>query len=75
MNSVYDKAAANRATARNINRQNAATALKNWGTMLSDDKRMAVERMKFKMLQPAIRSTYEDATANDLINIYNSLFT
>lgn len=75
LNNVYDKNAANRATARNINRQNAAAALKNWGTMLSDDKRMAVERMKFKMLQPAIRSTYEDATANDLINIYNSLFT
>ena len=37
-------------------------------------KKMAMERMKFNILKPAIKSTYEDATANDLINMYNSLF-
>lgn len=74
MNKVYDQSAANRATARNINRQNRAAALSNFGTMLSDDKKMAMEKMKFNILKPAIRSTYEDATANDLMNMYNSLF-
>lgn len=74
LNDVYNKSAQNRATARNINRQNRAAALSNWGTMLSDDKKMAMERMKFNILKPAIRSTYEDATANDLMNMYNSLF-
>lgn len=74
LNDVYNKSAQNRATARNINRQNRAAALSNFGTMLSDDKKMAMERMKFNILKPAIRSTYEDATANDLMNMYNSLF-
>ena len=74
MNDVYNKTAANRAAARNINRQNRAAALNNYGAMLSDDKKMAMERMKFNILKPAIKSTYEDATANDLINMYNSLF-
>ena len=74
LNDVYNKSAQNRATARNINRQNRAAALSNWGTMLSDDKKMAMERMKFNILKPAIKSTYEDATANDLMNMYNSLF-
>lgn len=74
LNDVYNKSAQNRAAARNINRQNRATALNNYGQMLSDDKKMAMERMKFNILKPAIRSTYEDATANDLINMYNSLF-
>lgn len=74
MNEVYNKTAANRAAARNINRQNRSAALRNYGQMLSDDKKMAMERMKFNILKPAIKSTYEDATANDLINMYNSLF-
>ena len=74
LNDVYHKSAQNRAAARNINRQNRAAALSNWGTMLSDDKKMAMERMKFNILKPAIKSTYEDATANDLMNMYNSLF-
>lgn len=74
LNDVYNKSAQNRATARNINRQNRAAALSNFGTMLSDDKKMAMERMKFNILKPAIRSTYEDTTANDLMNMYNSLF-
>lgn len=74
LNDVYNREAQNRATARNINRRNRIAALSNYGQMLSDDKKMAMERMKFNILKPAIKSTYEDATANDLINMYNSLF-
>lgn len=65
LNNVYDKTAANRATARNINRQNRATALSNWGTMLSDDKKMNLEtqnnRLKAKILKPLIESVYENS--------------
>jgi hypothetical protein len=54
MNNVYDKAAANRATARNINRQNRATALKNWGQIRRDDKAYEMDRMKLQMLDPML---------------------
>ena len=54
MNNVYDKAAANRATARNINRQNRATALKNWGQIRIDDKAYEMDRMKLQMLDPML---------------------
>ena len=74
MNDVYNKNAANRAAARNINRQNRAAALSNYGAMARDDKQMAMERMKFAALKPAIAATYDDATANDIMNMYNSLF-
>lgn len=74
MNDVYNKTAANRAAARNINRQNRAAALSNYGQMLRDDKQNAVERMKFAALKPAIQSTYEDASANDIYKWYKELF-
>ena len=65
MNDVYNKTAANRAAARNINRQNRATALNNYGTMLSDDKKMKMEaqnnRLKANMLKPFIESVYENS--------------
>lgn len=65
MNDVYNKAAANRAAARNINRQNRATALSNWGTMLSDDKKMNLEaqnnQLKANILKPLIESVYENS--------------
>lgn len=60
MNSVYDKAAANRATARNINRQNRATALKNWGQIRRDDKAYEMDRMKLQMLDPMLQYGYEN---------------
>lgn len=75
LNDVYNRNAANRAAARNINRQNRSAALSNYGQMLRDDKQMAMERMKFAALKPAISATYEDATANDILNMYNSLFS
>ena len=74
MNNVYDKAAANRAAARNINRQNRATALNNWGQILRDDKLNKVERMKFEALKPAINATYEDNSAAEMYNMYKELF-
>ena len=60
MNNVYDKAAANRATARNINRQNVATALKNWGQIRRDDKAYEMDRMKLHMLDPMLQYGYEN---------------
>lgn len=60
MNNVYDKAAANRATARNINRQNRATALKNWGQIRRDDKAYEMDRMKLQMLDPMLQYGYEN---------------
>ena len=74
MNDVYNKTAANRSAARNINRQNRSTALSNYGQMLRDDKQNAVERMKFAALKPAIQSTYEDVSANDIYKWYKELF-
>lgn len=74
MNDVYNKTAANRAAARNINRKNIASTLNNWGTMLNDNDKKAIERMKFAALTPAIQSTYEDASANDIYKWYKELF-
>ena len=74
MNDVYNKTAANRAAARNINRKNVASTLNNWGTMLNDNDKKAIERMKFAALKPAIQSTYEDASANDIYKWYKELF-
>lgn len=60
MNNVYDKAAANRATARNINRQNRATALKNWGQITKDAKQFEMDRMKLDMLEPLFQYGYQN---------------
>lgn len=60
MNTVYDKVAANRAAARNINRQNMATALNNWGQILKDDKQYANERIKTEALTPLMKYAYEN---------------
>ena len=60
MNGVYDKEAANRAIARNINRQNRATALKNWGQIRRDDKAYEMDRMKLQMLDPMLQYGYEN---------------
>ena len=54
LNNVYDKTAANRATARNINRQNKAAALQNYGQMLRDDKQYAMNALKLDALTPLI---------------------
>lgn len=65
MNEVYNKTAANRAAARNINRQNRAAALNNYGQMLRDDKLLAMEqqnkKLKTKILEPFVKAVYENS--------------
>lgn len=60
LNDVYNKSAQNRAAARNINRQNRAAALSNWGTMLSDDKKMTMDKLKLNMLEPMLQYGYQN---------------
>lgn len=65
LNNVFDKTAANRATARNINRQNRAAALSNYGQMRIDDKKSYIDtydkKLKTKLLEPFIKSVYENS--------------
>ena len=60
LNDVYNKSAQNRAAARNINRQNRATALKNWGQIRRDDKAYEMDKMKLQMLDPMLQYGYEN---------------
>lgn len=66
LNDVYNKTAANRAAARNINRQNRAAALSNYGQMLKDDKQFAMDTMKLQMMEPMMQYGYENY--NDYLN-------
>lgn len=66
LNDVYNKTAANRAAARNINRQNRAAALSNYGQMLRDDKQFAMDTMKLQMMEPMMQYGYENY--NDYLN-------
>lgn len=70
LNTVYDKSAANRATARNINRQNRATALKTWGQIMRDDKQYGMDRIKIEMLKPLLDygTINSDTILQQLIN-------
>lgn len=65
MNDVYNKSAQNRAAARNINRQNKAAWLSNWGTILRDDKQFAADlqnkELQTEALKPLIQSVYENS--------------
>lgn len=65
LNNVFDKTAANRATARNINRQNRDAALSNYGQMLFNDKQFYADvldkKLKTKLLEPFIQSVYENS--------------
>jgi hypothetical protein len=65
MNDVYNKTAQNRAAARNINRQNRAAWLSNWGTILRDDKQFAADsqnkELQTEALKPLIQSVYENS--------------
>lgn len=65
LNDVFDKTAANTATARNINRKNATSALNNYGQMLRDDKQFYADvldkKLKTKLLRPFIESVYENS--------------
>lgn len=54
LNDVYNKSAQNRAAARNINRQNTAAALTNYGQMLRDDKLYAMDNAKIDIIKPLL---------------------
>lgn len=71
MNDVYDKVAQNKAAARNINRQNVATALKNWGQIRRDEKLQDVQSSALNMYAPAIKAVMEDpySVLNPLYNL------
>lgn len=71
MNDVYNKTAQNRATARNINRQNRAAALKNWGQIRRDEKLQDVQFSALNMYAPAIKAVMEDpySVLNPLYNL------
>ena len=60
MNDVYDKAAANRAAARNINRQNVATELSNWGQIRKDNKARQMDELRLQMAEPLLQYGYEN---------------
>ena len=60
MNDVYDKSAANRATARNINRQNMSAMLGNWGQISRDGKLSNMQKGVLNMYAPAIKAVMED---------------
>ena len=60
MNDVYDKYAANRASARNINRQNAAEMLNNAGQILRDIDLAKVRTGMMNLYAPAIKEVMED---------------
>ena len=65
LNDVYNKSAQNRAAARNINRQNRAAWLDNWGTILRDDNQFAADAqtkaLQTEILKPLIQSVYENS--------------
>lgn len=71
LNDVYNKSAQNRAAARNINRQNIAAALKNWGQIRRDEKLQDVQSSALNMYAPAIKSVMEDpySVLNPLYNL------
>lgn len=71
LNDVYNKSAQNKAAARNINRQNVATALKNRGQIRRDEKLQDVQSSALNMYAPAIKAVMEDpySVLNPLYNL------
>ena len=59
-NKESDINAANRASARNINRQGRATALKNWGQILRNEKQYAMDDVPIAALEPLLQYAYEN---------------
>ena len=60
MNDVYNKTAANRAAARNINRQNLSTSVNNFGQILRDRKLHNMDKPKTDVLKPLFEYGYKD---------------
>ena len=59
-NKESDINAANRASARNINRQGRATALKNWGQIRRNEKQYAMDDVRMAALEPLLQYAYEN---------------
>lgn len=70
MNDVYDKTAANVAAARNINRQNRATALNNWGQIRRDAKQYEMDKLKIAAASPMWKYGMENY--DELMKMLNS---
>lgn len=70
-NKEIDINAANRAAAKNINRQNKKAALKNWGQIRKDRKLQNVQFSALNMYAPAIKAVMEDpySILNPLYNL------
>lgn len=70
-NKEIDINAANRAAAKNINRQNKKAALKNWGQIRKDRKLQDVQFSALNMYAPAIKAVMEDpySILNPLYNL------
>lgn len=72
-NREMDMNAANRATARNINRQNRSTALNNWGKILRNKKQYAMDDVRMAALEPLLQYAYENqGQIKKLVNKINS---
>ena len=71
MNDVYDKVAQNKATARNINRQNMSAMLSNWGQISRNSKLQNMQKGVLNMYAPAIKAVMEDpySVLNPLYNL------
>ena len=63
LNDVYEKDAANRAAARNINRQNLSTSVNNFGQILRDRKLYKMDKLKTDALKPLFEYGYKDYDA------------
>ena len=63
LNDVYEKDAANRAAARNINRQNLSTSVNNFGQILRDRKLYKMDKLKTDVLKPLFEYGYKDYDA------------
>lgn len=59
-NKESDINAANRASARKINRQGRTTALKNWGQILRNEKQYAMDDVRMAALEPLLQYAYEN---------------
>ena len=53
--------AANRAAARNINRQNRASTLSTWGQILRDRNQREMDELRMLMVEPMLDYAFENS--------------
>lgn len=63
--------AQNNAAARNINAKNSATALKNWGSVIKDNRRNQMDLAVYEMMQPMFNYGTEDQVLNRVNRLIN----